>query len=560
MNKTLNRTINATQISDLLAHLSGSEDEALHQLTEEYLKTVDRDDPPGGPEIKDGMLDMIRTVFEAWNGSCGKGRRFSIPKKLKPFQICSIMLHLYDIKLIDYSDDGSEDCSALSIYMRSGPDAGIYVNSNKEFDRIICEYDRSITSEGIKEVKKRLRPYAEKVVRCPDPDLIAVNNGIFDYNNKELLPFDPKYVFIAKLAVDYNENAKNVVFKAPDGTSWDIESWIKDLFEGKPDLVETAWQLIGACIRPGVDWAKAAWLISTRGNNGKGTFCQLIRNIIGPRASTSIRLADFEKNFFLTDLLHSMAIITDENDVGISIPKCSNLKAVITHDPIMIDRKFQDPVRCRYRGFMIQCVNSIPCFKDKTESLYRRMLLIPFDKCFTGAERKYIKNDYINKKEVKEYVLYKVLHMRYYEISEPECCKRMLMQFKGDNEPIREFLEEVLREARIDFLPTTLLWDLYRQWITRNAPGTEKMHRNRFYRELRDIIATEYPGWEYDDTVRDVRRLMEGDEPLLREYNLKEWMDDGHMPGRTPYKNAVKESRLNKKHRGWRRIEHSQAL
>lgn len=133
------------------------------------------------------------------------------------------------------------------------------------------------------------------------------------------------------------------------------------------------------------------------------------------------------------------------------------------------------------------------------------------------------------------------------------------MQFKGDNEPIREFLKEVLREARIDFLPTTLLWDLYRKWITRNAPGTEKMHRNRFYRELRDIIATEYPGWEYDDTVRDVRRLMEGDEPLLQDYNLKEWMDDGYMPGRTPYKNAVKENKLNKKHRGWRRIEHSQA-
>lgn len=540
-------------IPSLLEKISGSEDEALYQLTEEYLKTVDRDNPPSAREIKNGMIDMIATVFEAWNELSGKHRRFTPPHTLKPFQICKIMLHLHSIKMINYTDDDSEKLSNLCIYRESGVDAGIYVDDKSVFDQIIRDYNRFITPNGIKEVKEALSTYAERVRRCSDPDLIAVNNGIFDYRKKELLPFDPKYVFIAKSAVDYNPNAKNAPITNPDGTSWDIESWIEDLFEDEPELVQTIWEVIGACIRPGVDWAKSAWFISSKGNNGKGTLCQLIRGIIGSKASASIKLTDFGKNFALTDLLRSLVIIADENDVGSPIKKCADLKAIITHDPILITRKFESNVKYRFQGFMIQCVNDIPSFKDKTESFYRRMLLIPFNKCFTGEERKYIKNDYIGRKEVQEYVLHKVLHMDYHEISEPKCCKKLLKELKGYNDPVRDFCEEVFTKARINFLPTTLLLDLYPHWSRRNAPGKEKPGRNRFFRELKNIIATEYPDWEYDHTPKDVKSLMKGDEPLLREYNVKEWMDESYMPGKASCKNVIKESKFETKHRGFRR-------
>ncbi len=53
--------------------------------------------------------------------------------------------------------------------------------------------------------------------------------------------------------------------------------------------------------------------------------------------------------------------------------------------------------------------------------MYRRLLVVPFDKRFEGCERKYIKNDYLHRKEVLEYVLFHVLReMDYYELSVPE--------------------------------------------------------------------------------------------------------------------------------------------
>ena len=79
----------------------------------------------------------------------------------------------------------------------------------------------------------------------------------------------------------------------------------------------------------------------------------------------------------------------------------------------------------------------MPRVKDKSDSFYRRQLFIPFTKCFTGAERKYIKDDFLKRKEVVEYVMYKVLNMYYYQFDVPEACKNALEEYKEFNDPVR---------------------------------------------------------------------------------------------------------------------------
>ena len=70
--------------------------------------------------------------------------------------------------------------------------------------------------------------------------------------------------------------------------------------------------------------------------------------------------------------MHATAIITDENDVGTFIDKAANLKAIITGDAILINRKFKLPITYSFRGFMIQCLNEMPKIRDKSDSFFRR--------------------------------------------------------------------------------------------------------------------------------------------------------------------------------------------
>lgn len=75
-----------------------------------------------------------------------------------------------------------------------------------------------------------MREEAPRVKRCSERNLIAVNNGIFDFDTKTLMPFTPDKVFTSKSRVDYNPNVKNVVIhNDEDGTDWDVESWMNTL-------------------------------------------------------------------------------------------------------------------------------------------------------------------------------------------------------------------------------------------------------------------------------------------------------------------------------------------
>lgn len=73
----------------------------------------------------------------------------------------------------------------------------------------------------------------------------------------------------------------------------------------------------------------------------------------------------------------------------------------------------------------------------------------------------YIKDDYLKRKEVLEYVLYHLLaETDYYELDEPQACAALLNEFREVNDPVRQFLGDVLPEASWDILSWQFVHDL----------------------------------------------------------------------------------------------------
>lgn len=309
-----------------------------------------------------------------------------------------------------------------------------------------------------------------------------------------------------------------------DNTDWDVENWVCSLSDD-PEIVNTLWEVMGAIIRPNVRWNKSAWFYAESGNNGKGTLCELMRNLCGDGTAVSLPLADMSKDFLLEPLINASAIIVDENDVGTYIDKAANLKAIITNDVIQINRKFKTPITYQFHGFMVQCLNELPRVKDKSDSFFRRQLFIPFTKCFTGAERRYIKDDYLSRKEVLEYVLYKVLNMNYYELSVPEACKDALQEYKEFNDPVRQFMAEIMPQLQWDFVPFTFLRDLYTAWYKKNVGDKDcSKSMKTLVKDILNILP-EYPDWKCDDKDKSIRpgNRMSKPEWLIDEYKLEDW-------------------------------------
>lgn len=525
-------------------------------VTEAYLSGIDPDNPPSPRTVERELLGLTRDAIDKYNlgprdpsASPTASMKDAYPSrkqgddrlrkktKLEPFQIAMCVAHCHRARGIYWNGERDGGNFDIGLYCSDGDDAGIYDTDDENLKKVIRSYNRTISKRDVDEVMENLRAECVRTCPCKDPDLIAVNNGIFDYSTKVLLDFDPEYVFTSKCRVDYVEDAENPVITMPDGEPWDVVSWMGGLSDD-PGVVRLLWEIVGAIIRPGVRWNKTVWFYSVAGNNGKGTLCALMRNLCGKGAWESIPLKAFSQEFMLEPLMRVSAVITDENDTSTYVDDAAALKSVITGDPFQLNRKFKDPRSVLFRGFMVQCVNELPRMRDRSESMYRRLLVVPFEKRFEGRERKYIKADYLGRKEVLEYVLWRVLYdTDYYALSEPRACAEMLREYRLYNDPVRDFLDEVLPQASWDLLPWSFLHDLFRHWAQRRHPEGRIDSKMRFTGRVKSIIGG-YPGWSVTENAVNSAGRMDRPEPLIAEYEVGEWMNP-HYVGNDPAKRCL---------------------
>ncbi len=505
--------------------VTDSNDSIIKVATKAVLQRYNQENHPSLGDVKQEILDYEADIVIALNTLYTKKEK--PPKKLYPPQIADILLtFFYIINIITSEYGNTESSSKLAIYDEKN---GIYSFSSICIKDMILDLNYLISNKELSEVMSLLSLKAPHKKRTMNPDLIAVNNGIFDYSNKKLLDFSPDYVLVSKCHTNYNPHAQNVIIHNDiDGTDWDLDSWMSTLSDDG-EIVNLLWEVMSAIIRPFVPWDKSIWFYSERGNNGKGTFCALLRNLCGKETTISIPLSQFSDRFALGGILDKTAIITDENDVGCYVDKAATLKALITHDVVSVERKHIDIISFQFYGLIIQCLNEPPRIKDKSNSFFRRQIFVPFSKCFTGIERKYIKDDYLQRNEVLEYALYRALHSDFYEFSEPSVCKEALTTYKELNDPVREFLTEMLPQLVWDFLPFPFLYDLYKAWFIKTIPSGKVQGRTTFISDVLNVIS-DYSEWSCEGRNVATRpgKMMDKSEPLIAEFELKNWMNTNY--------------------------------
>lgn len=274
---------------------------------------------------------------------------------------------------VDGEDDAESpdiDNLPLAFYQEDGLHRGLWllcpdpysINLGKE----VVPYKPNATKRDLLEVYTALKCKAQVKQKCLEPTFVPVANGIFDMETKTLQDFDPDFVFTSKIRTEFNASATNPVFTLSDGSLWDVESWMQSLAPDDPELVDTLWEVVQAAFLPLAPRNQMVCLYAKSGNNGKGTLCALLRSIIGKNRTASISIADFSKDFGLTNLPNAVAIINDENDVNNYSEKNAVLKAVVTGDPININRKHKDPFEFSFKGLVLQCVNDFPKINDKS--------------------------------------------------------------------------------------------------------------------------------------------------------------------------------------------------
>lgn len=387
------------------------------------------------------------------------------------------------------------------------------------------------------DVKFHRRIYETMIQTIPnvnetsDANRIFVKNGIFNKETKQLEPFTQNEYRLAKIQTNYNSNASSPTITMPDGLSWSFDMWLDELVDHDPDRLTQMWQIITAALNPGRVYNKCVIFYSRQGNNGKGTLGQVLKNIIGDGLYSSVNIKNFGVRFRTQQLLGKIVNIADENPVGAYIDGTDEFKAAITGDDIQIEAKGKDAYPMQVRMLNIQMLNGTLLTRDKSNSIYRRLLIVPFTHTFTGIERPYIKHDYMDRTDVKEYILKRALESPIVtEFITTKENDEALYKTKLENNTVIEFLDEFLPQFKWDALPPKFLYELYKSWMSKDNANGKPVKKSVFIEYATDFF-NDTNEWNIRLAQGDkitVGQRMDADEPLITEYNLTDYMDPSY--------------------------------
>lgn len=418
----------------------------------------------------------------------------------------------------------------------ASPLYGTYATDEATLANLVRQMRPSATEKDIKQVRQILVQSCPVVTPYRGGRFIAVQNGLYDDEEKTLRAFTPEVVVLSKIAVPYNPSAALTSIAEPDGSGqWDVDSWVDSLTDD-PEVRDQIWSLLAAMIRSHRRWDKAVLLVSESGENGKGTLMRLAECLIGSNAILKANMEQLAIDAYLERAPSALVIYGDENNHEMYIDDATNLKSLVTGDPIGVNRKYQSVIDVCFDGLIVQSCNGIPKFKDRSGSLARRFVLIPFGKCFTGKANKAIKKDYVQRPEVLEYVLKKLLEMENVSLEGGAASRSLLEKMKQENSSGRAFCAEIMPELAWEYVPADFLYDLYVEWYAQTNSGQKRgaLNRKNFLEEAAKYVS-EFGDWEYSPERKHVSKEQLAKccypEPLIDQFELAKWANEDLWPG-----------------------------
>lgn len=410
------------------------------------------------PESMSEQKQILYDIGEKWRIDHTKVNENTGNETIRkmPYLTCAKILNKHATIILI----GSEHDKARLAYFDF--DKGYYLTSETVMNKLIKAVDYRYKPSDWKNIIEVLRTEVKLKRESKNPYLIPVANGIYNVKDKELMRFDPKYVFTSKIKTRYNPDAD--ISRIND---FDFNEWMKSIACHDDEIVTLLWQVINEAINPNYTRGKIGFLIGD-GNSGKGTFQRLLQNLIGTDNIASLKPPQFADRFSKEMLVGKVCNIGDDIS-NAYLDEVSDLMSIATGDVVAIEPKGKPVYTVNLNLFCMFSGNAMPNVRNKSQGWYRRMLLIPFNADFNGIYNDpRIKDKFLNDVDILEYVLKTALELQFKTFIVPKSVKDEIDKYKLENDYYRAFIEDVFipdNLARFDKIPVAFLKDLLMEYM-----------------------------------------------------------------------------------------------
>ena len=234
-------------------------------------------------------------------------------------------------------------------------------------------------------------------------------------------------------------------------------------------------ECIGYCFYRRNELGKAFILTGDK-SNGKSTFLDCVKAILGDRNISALDLKELGDRFNTSMMFGKLANIGDDiGDDFLQGSQVSVFKKIVTGNRIKAERKGQDPFEFNPFIKLLFSANDIPRMKDKTGAVLRRLVIIPFNATFSKDAPDYdpfIKYKLIQQESVEYFIRLGVEGLKRIIINDgftkSDKVQNQLTEYEEENNPILAFINDTGVDM-IENEPTADVYKRYQVFCADNA-------------------------------------------------------------------------------------------
>lgn len=300
---------------------------------------------------------------------------------------------------------------------------------------------------------------------------VQFSNCTYDVINDTVVEPTPSMFIIATLPVELNMDAPRN----------EADEFLESVADNDPDTLQAMKEVIGACMCSRRVLSQSPMLIGRAGgasgkaSNGKSTFLNWLRSILGTENVSSLDIATLGQRFQAGRVVGKLANLGDDIPDGfLRGDELSMFKKLVTGDAIYTDVKNGEGFEFRPSASMVFSMNAVPRLQDTTDGVFRRLAFIPFRRRFSPGTDGYDPN--IAAKLAKPEVMERGALLGLMALGElirrgsltpiPDMMAEV-EEVKQDNDSVTRWIfEECITGDDVNATPTSTVFKRYADWCS----------------------------------------------------------------------------------------------
>lgn len=321
----------------------------------------------------------------------------------------------------------------------------------------------------------------------PDGTFLNLPNGLLDWQAGALRPHSPDVASVHRLPVPW----------ASDAQCPATLHFLQQLFGDDPEIVAFVEEVVGAVLFGGPPFHQRAVMLLGGGKNGKGTFLQWLRALVGNRNVSEVKPQALDGDRFAAAQLYGK-LANLAGDVGPSAFKeAERFKEVTAGDTLTAERKYGQPFSFVPVATVLASFNEMPSTADRSDGFFRRWLVLPFPyrfvdaTGFAGGEGERLRDKdalaaVLTPEELSGFLVRAVAGLRRLydrgDFGPPAAVQAATEDFREHGDPVVAFLREYFTADLSTWLPRSTIRRVYEEYC--EVSGAMPLGSARFYKHL----------------------------------------------------------------------------